>query len=418
MRASASRNTVIGWLPIGTALILLLATPWPESLFGEGHGGHPQGGVTSIDISADGSNLHLLVAGRTGARPVELHYRRSEDGGETWSVPVRVGDGMPPPGVVHRGMDVQVAASGRRVIAVWQTPGVGFFRSGPMAVAISEDGGRTWRAGSNPADDGSMKGQGFIDIAADTEGRFHLVWLDARSGVQGLRYARSADGGMTWSMNQTLDAETCECCWNTITTAPGGTVAVLYRDKGPRDMAFVRSVDGGRTWAKPARVGEFDWDINACPHVGGGLAWVPRKNPRQVHATVWTGKTGSQGIYYLTSLDGGATWDEPKQLGDSGSWHPDVAVGDGDEVAAVWDAHTERGLAIFTAASKDGGKTWTEPRRLSREGASASHPRIVWTHRGFRAFWTEWTDGLDAEWIGRRLWTERSGVDRFDRRSP
>jgi hypothetical protein len=316
---------------------------------------------------------------------------------------------MPLLGVAHRGMDVQVAGSGRRVIAVWQTPGVGFFRSGPMAVAVSEDGGRTWRAGSNPADDRSTKGQGFIDIAADAKGHFHVVWLDARSGVQGLRYARSTDGGMTWSKNQTLDAETCECCWNTITTAPGGTVAVLYRDKDPRDMASVHSTDGGRTWTKPTRVGVFDWNINACPHVGGGLAWVPRGNSRQVHATVWTGTAASQGIYYLTSLDGGASWDEPKRLGDSGAWHPDVAVGDGDAVAAVWDAHTESGLAIFTAASRDGGKTWSELRRLSKEGASASHPRIVWTPRGFRAFWTEWTDGMDAEWIGRRLWTEMSG---------
>jgi hypothetical protein len=90
-------------------------------------------------------------------------------------------------------------------------------------------------------------------------------------------------------------------------------------------------------------------------------------------------------------------------LGDSRSWHPDIAVSDGHEVAAVWDAHTEGGLAIFTATSIDGGKTWTEPRRLSKERASASHPRIVSTARGFRAFWTEWADGKDAEWIGRRL---------------
>jgi hypothetical protein len=272
-----------------------------------------------------------------------------------------------------------------------------------MAVAISTDGGETWRPGSNPAEDGSTQAQGFIDIAADTEGHFHIVWLDFRSGAQGLRYARSTDGGMSWSKNQTLDAETCECCWNTIATAPGGVVAVLYRDKGPRDMASVRSVDGGRSWTKPATVGEFGWDINACPHVGGGLALVPRRSSRPVHATVWTGRTASQGIYHLTSLDGGATWGAQKRLGDSRSWHPDIAVSDGDEVAAVWDAPTEGGLAIFSATSKDGGKTWTEPRRLSKEGASASHPRIVSTARGFRAFWTEWTDGKDAEWIGRRL---------------
>src|SRR5262245_65139412 len=142
---------------------------------------------------------------------------------------------MPRPDVVHRGMDVQVAASGRRVVAVWQTRGAGHFRGGPMATAISADGGATWSAGPNPAEGGSTQAQGFIDIAADSEGHFHIVWLDSRGGAQGLRYARSTDGGLRWSKNQTLDPETCECCWNTITTAPGGAIAVLYRDKDPRD---------------------------------------------------------------------------------------------------------------------------------------------------------------------------------------
>jgi hypothetical protein len=403
MSANAVRNTVLGRMPIATMVILLLAPPRPESAFGQGHGGQPRGGVTSIDIYADGPTLHLLIASRPAARPIELHYRRSEDGGETWSGPVRVGDGMPRPDVVHRGMDVQVAASGRRIVAVWQTRGAGHFRGGPMATAISADGGATWSAGPNPAEGGSTQAQGFIDIAADSEGHFHIVWLDSRGGAQGLRYARSPDGGLSWSKNQTLDPETCECCWNTITTAPGGAIAVLYRDKDPRDMASVCSRDGGRTWAKPARVGEFDWDIRACPHVGGGLALAPHGSSLLGHAAVWTGRTARQGIYYLASFDGGATWGEPKRLGDSRSWHSDIAVSEGNEVAAAWDARTERGLAIFMAISRDGGRTWTEPRRLSREGASASHPRVISTPRGFRAFWTEWADGKDVEWVGRRL---------------
>lgn len=403
MDAKTSRNAVNGRLPIGPVLALSLVALWSRSVLGDGHEGPPHGGVTSIDICPDGQSLHLLVASRSEAGPTELHYRHSEDGGESWGEPVRVGDGMPPPEGAHRGKDVQIAASGNRLIAVWETKGTGPYGGGPMATAISMDGGWTWRPGPNPADDGTTGRHGFIDIAADAEGTFHLVWLDSRNGAQGLRYARSADGGMSWSRNQTLDDETCECCWNTITTASGGGVAVLYRDKDPRDMGLVRSSDGGKTWTKPITVGKFDWDIEACPHVGGGLALVPHGSSLIVYATAWSGRSEVRGAYSLTSFNGGETWSEPKRLGDPRSWHSDLTAADGGELAAVWDARTDKGRAVFAATSQDRGRTWTEPRQLSAEGTSASHPRIISTPWGFRAFWTETADGKVTTWIGRGL---------------
>jgi Neuraminidase (sialidase) len=269
-----------------------------------------------------------------------------------------------------------------------------------MAVALSSDGGKTWKPGGNPADDGQTGGHAFIDILADRQGVFHLVWLDTRGPGKGLRYSRSTDGGATWSANVTLDPATCECCWNTLALGPGGQLAVLYRQRSPRDMALITSNDGGSTWGRPATVGEFNWAIDACPHVGGGLAYLSHS----LCAAVWTAKDAStHGAYVLNSPDGGRTWSQPEHLGDSGSWHADLASDGAAEVWAVWDAYLDGGQAVFAARSGDGGKNWSSPQRLSEVGASATHPRVVWTPAGFRAFWTQHQEGGDSIWTMRKL---------------
>ncbi len=363
-------------------------------------------GVVSLDVYADRNRIHLLVATREAEKPPELQYQRSDDGGETWSAPMTIGVGQPPPEPAHRGMDAQIAASGEHIVAVWTTEGTeDRFGRGPMACAYSTDGGKTWSAGPNPADDGKASGHAFVDVAADADGTFHVVWLDNRGADtgKGLRYARSKDGGASWSANVTIDPATCECCWNTIATAPGGKVFVLYRDREPRDMAIASSDDGGQTWGKPVTVGRFGWNINGCPHVGGGLSILPTANGTILYSVVWTAKDETaHGDYVLSSADGGKTWNEPTRLGGPQSWHPDIAC-DGTSIIAVWDAYADGGTAVFASTSRDAGKTWDASKRLNPDGTTADHPRIICTRQGFRALWTEQAPGKSVTWVARRL---------------
>lgn len=255
-------------------------------------------GVQSLDICRSGQRLHLLlgeIAAKEG--PAVISHRWSDDGGATWSDAVRVDADNQPAAGLHRGMDAQIAASGDHLVAVWQTAGTDSWGGGPMATALSADGGKTWKRGPNPADDGSTEGHNFIDIAADAKGVLHLVWLDTRRGKRGLRSAKSEDHGRTWSANRTVDEETCECCWNTIATSPTSGTWVIYRDKSPRDMA-IALLDGAIT--KAVTVGAFQWEFPGCPHVGAGLCVSP---DHSLHAIVWTGKEKQSGIYHQSSAD-------------------------------------------------------------------------------------------------------------------
>jgi hypothetical protein len=374
----------------GCSIILLLLplAASPVSASKEGHHRDPLRGVHSLDVYADGAALHVLTGEyATNAKAPQLRYRRSTDGGVTWTAPFRVDSGIKPYQAIHRGNDAQIAARGKQLVAVWHTPGTGFHGSGPMATAFSADGGASWRPGPNPADDGSTAGHSYIDIAADAAG-FHLVWLDGRSGNQGLQYARSRNGGGSWERNVQLAARTCECCWNTVLPQPNGPLHVLYRGYDPRDMMLLSSTDAGASWRNRGAVGRFDWKVKACPHTGGALVAGPAA---RLHALSWTGRDDAVGLYAMVSDNGGGSWKQTQRLGGGTAQRGDLAA-HGTSLAAVWDEHADGGTAIF-ASIFAGGTGWGAPRRLSAAGTHATYPRVAATATGFLVLWTEQAKG-------------------------
>jgi hypothetical protein len=344
--------------------------------------------VLSMDVYATGDTVDVLTGERTAANaPASLWHRRSIDGGKSWSQPVRVDEGLPTPHEPHRSNDPQIASDGRNILAVWGSAGRGFRGSGPMVAALSNDGGKTWRRVANPADDDRHDGHAFSDLMA-RNGRFHLTWLDSRSGTQGVRYARSDDRGASWSTNTTVKSGSCECCWNTLLPAEGRSVYLLFRSKAPRDMGLAFSRDNGSTWKNVGPVGAFNWQIDACPHTGGALALTGQGNAQRLNAIVWTGKPDMRGLHFLASQDGGAIWSPGVRLGGEYAQRADLVSKDG-ELIAVWDESVGQHAAIFMARSTNGGKEWSKPLKLSSEGANAIYPRIVAPSSGVVVLWTE-----------------------------
>lgn len=352
------------------------------------------GDVVSLDICTDGAALHLLVGIKDAEGISRLEHLRSDDDGVHWSTPAAVspaGQGI----ASHRGSDARIAAFGDHLVAVWTTVDPqGAFGSGPLASALSDDSGKTWQPGPMPSVDSSKphQGQGFIGLSADVAGAFHMAWLDSRTGKQGVIYARSTDFGRSWT-TQVLVPRSCECCWNTVTAGPDGRIAVLYRAHDPRDMRMVQSVDHGRSWTEPVTVGRFDWQINACPHCGGGCVFTqPHPDgPLHAHAAVWTGaqQPGGPGVFVLRSLDGGKQWEPPRRIGDATAFRPDLKAAPDGRLVVAFEARREGRPAIFAASSSDHGESWSDPVALSMPDASATHPRVAWSGQRLVVFWTQ-----------------------------
>jgi len=352
--------------------------------------------VQSLDIDTDGLELHILVAGLADNGSTHAYNLRSSDAGRNWHAPVRVDVEQPAPHKPARNIDPQVAVKGRHVIAAWQIPGSGWGDYGPISTAHSTDGGITWQPGTNPADDGSNGDHGFIDLTADAIGRFHAVWLDSRNEQRGLRYSYTENLGMNWVDNETIDGQTCECCWNRI-SAQGQSLYVAYRGQSPRDIHIAVNRGIKPVWSENQRAGEFDWQFKGCPHAGAGLATVAKQyEPDIVHTTVWTGKDGEAGLYYVRSLDAGKTWQTPVLLDGPKARHSDITAR-GNRVAAVWDGAGRENPHIVLVRSNDQGTGITAPEPLHCEDNSrGSHPRIVATAEGYLVLWTTEAGNLCA----------------------
>jgi hypothetical protein len=127
----------------------------------------------------------------------------SSDGGLTWGTDARVnaiaGSTRPNPFSPWEASLPSIAMDGSGGLFVaWPDRAAGNL---DIAVARSDDGGHTW---SNPVrvnDDNSGKDQWMPSLVIDGSGVLHATWMDARTGNLNVFYSRSGDGGRTWTTN-------------------------------------------------------------------------------------------------------------------------------------------------------------------------------------------------------------------------
>ncbi len=134
--------------------------------------------------------------------------------------------------------------------------------------ARSIDGGRTF-APNVRVDDfpGFERINERPSIAADVDGRLHVAWTDlrAREPDTNVFYARSGDGGQTFSTNRQLDdspqgfvpdTDTPTNQWYPSLAADRGNLFVAWQDNrlGNNDVFFATSLDAGNTFLASERV--------------------------------------------------------------------------------------------------------------------------------------------------------------------
>lgn len=347
-------------------------------------------GETSFDVYTDGAKIHMLVLREHGAHQ-SVVYRQLHAGETIREVvlPTAPKDRI----ISRRSNDLQIAGLQNHLLAAWQIAGTGYANRGPIRMAESLDGGKTWRQAAPPTATNRTDDQGFFDIETDDRGRFHIVWLDSQAKVKGLRYAALAAG--KWSHPQTIDAETCQCCWNSLRKNPQGELVVLYRNARPRDMALAKF--DGNGWKRSGIVDGFGWKIEICPHAGGGVA-VDNEN---TYAVTWTGLETSVGCHMARKNNSDETWQKPQKFGNASARNPDIAV-HGKNIAVVWDEFEgDDRRAKFMIFPNSAKTILPAAQNLPTKGA-ASYPRVVSIGNGFHAFWTETQNG-EAVIRGRKL---------------
>jgi len=258
--------------------------------------------------------------------------------------------------------------------------------------------------------DAGRRGQA-PSVAVARDGSIHVVWIDkgqtgsadklghahspgghTHQAWADLYYARSTDGGKTFSPPIRVNAEDGEL-WGfavsrpNIDIGPAGTVHVFYpaneiSSKIGKPVAvshYVRSTDGGKTFSKPVRLnGEPAEDLAEVVH--GGLSQA------HVFGTMSAGQDGSvyalwldtrdmtadwpvSTVYLNVSRDDGASWEGEREVFGAGACPccqlTSTVADDGKLYVGQRLVHADNQRDPVVSVSSDGGRSFSERVKVS-----------------------------------------------------
>lgn len=285
-------------------------------------------------------------------------YKRSTDGGKTWS------DRLPTPDnwstskevpTLHRVVDPK----GTERIIMWS----GLF---PARLAVSEDDGETWSPLRPVGDWGGIVVMGSVEPLRTGPGHYLALFHDdgrflkaegKRTGTFTLLQTRSTDGGLTWSRPESIfqSSKVHLCEPGTIRSPDGKRIAVLLRENARRKNShIIFSDDEGKTWSEPKQVPlSLTGDRHTAKYTADGRLFISFRciSPRHAAAdrpfegdwVAWVGTwddlvSGRDGQYFLRLKDNTKGYDTA---------YPGVEVLPDDTIVTTTYGHWTEGEAPY-----------------------------------------------------------------------
>lgn len=219
----------------------------------------------------------------------------------------------------------------------------------------SVDGGVTW---SRPENLSRFGGEDAAPrIAADDQGRLHLLWEHRAAQPSDeppfLLYERSDDGGQTWLPPQILGAPGEGSVQPALGLAPGGRLLAVYAGASTGSVFFQSSGDSGQSWSPPGLVpGVLSPGAGAADSRRFDLAVDGAGRIYLLMVGALPGENGAGMGLLLLSWDG-QSWSAPATLpGGDAPASPRLFIERGRVLHAVWatgelDAAGDRRQSIW-----------------------------------------------------------------------
>ena len=417
-RRSAPRwLAVVTVLPLALALALAIADSAAAGTIVDDR--QVNGGDTAAAVAANHTtqnetslavNGSTICAGYNDSGGTGLSgFARSTNGGQTWSdqgeIPAPAGAGS--------------TSDGDPTLAVNLGTGVFYYGENATAgtdsiigVARSTDGCQTFAVPVtantilNTAPNTTVESDK-PSIAVDNSGttnprNVYVCWtrfVDTSNPANGtidaseLRFARSTDGGLTYGNEQVLQVNGPAPFGCSVKVGPTGQVYVTWADRFGATIGDIRirvSTDGGLTFGNntPVSTGPAPGTDRVVLCGAGNSRTTLNGDVRMLHQSwlavdttggpnngnlyaVWAsdpaGNTDNSDVFFSRSIDGGATWSTPLQLGGgttTDQFEPNVSVGGAKgTVTVAWydrrnDTANNLAIDVYKAFSTDGGATF------------------------------------------------------------
>ena len=339
-------------------------------------------------IAADtASNIYVVWQDDTPGNG-EIYYRKSDDGGVTWFPVNRLtwtaGESTAPAIAISSADTIHI---------VWSDNAPGNYE---IYYKKSPDGGASWSGAKRLTwTSGNSSGPA---MAKDLNNNIHIIWQDDTPGNYEIYHKKSTDGGATWSGAKRLTSTSGNSWHPAITTYAGNAIHVAWHDETPglAEIYYMGSTDGGATWSAAKRLSwnsaeSYDPAISIDSandmHVlwsddtpgnyeilyrrseNGGINWNPTQRltwnadgsyepamaidlKDAVHLVWDQGPQSNTEIYYKKSTDRGATWSAAHRLTWTSlhSYGPAIAIESPDihdYVHLVWWDDTPGNFEIY-----------------------------------------------------------------------
>jgi hypothetical protein len=297
----------------------------------------------------------------------DVMFARLNPEGQMQGSPVRINQ-KPGEATAWRGDPPTIAVAPDGTVFVGWTARVGApsAHATDVYLSSSHDGGATFGAPLKVNDDQKPAVHGMHSLAAGTDGRLYLAWLDERNIVQPqsstkaeghhmesnreLFMTSSTDGGRSFAPNKRVATDVCPCCKTALAIGPDGRLYLSWRQVLPGDfrhIAVSSSTDGGGTFSQPVIVSDDQWMLQGCPVSGASLS-VGADGTLRV---LWfsAGERGQPGLYRSESRDGGGTFSPRQLVAASAARGTPVLLAGVNQLSAVWEGDDSGHAKVMTA---------------------------------------------------------------------
>src|SRR5437879_9178465 len=275
-----------------------------------------------------------------------------------------------------------------------------------IVVSVSRDHGMSWEAPvlvQTPGAPPLQPDQEAVLADPRLPATAYLVWVDYRvtagvdPSVDQVMFARTSDGGRTWSTPAAIYSGGDEAQQNQLLLTAGGVLLDVFAEAPslpgtphppplPVKIRVIRSTDQGKTWSAPIDAARFTYTNAVDPGTGAQLRFFGQNIStasagNAVYVSWFEDHSDFSTVLVARSEDAGLDWRTPQLVvrEKAEAFLPTLAVAGDATVGLLWFdfRHFTRGsrtldTSVWFSTSRDRGVHWTE-----RRAAGPVDPRAV-----------------------------------------